>query len=72
MQITRQRADRLRESVKQLVVSYHGQSVGSVTMSAGVAAFPDHGTTGEALVQAADAALYRAKGDGRDRVVVSL
>jgi diguanylate cyclase (GGDEF)-like protein len=71
-QTTRQRADRLRESVKQLFVSHHGQSVGSVTMSAGVAAFPDHGTTGEALMQAADAALYRAKSDGRDRVVVSL
>jgi diguanylate cyclase (GGDEF)-like protein len=69
---TRQRAERVRESVKLLFVSHRGQSVGSVTMSGGVAAFPDHGTTGDALVQAADAALYRAKGDGRDRVVVSV
>jgi diguanylate cyclase (GGDEF)-like protein len=69
---TRQRADKLRQSVQHLFVSHHGQSMGSVTMSAGVAAFPEHGTTGEALVQAADAALYRAKNDGRDRVVISL
>jgi diguanylate cyclase (GGDEF)-like protein len=69
---TRQRAEQLRESVKHLFVSHRGQSIGSVTLSGGVAAFPDHGTTGDALVQAADAALYRAKGDGRDRVVVSV
>jgi diguanylate cyclase (GGDEF)-like protein len=70
-EITRQRAERVRESVKHLFVSHRGQSVGSVTMSAGVAAFPDHGTTAEALIQAADAALYRAKGAGRDRVVLA-
>jgi diguanylate cyclase (GGDEF)-like protein len=71
-EITRKRAERIREAVKHLFVSHRGQSVGSVTMSAGVAAFPDHGTTGEVLTQAADAALYRAKTEGRDRVVVSV
>ncbi len=70
-EITRQRADRIREAVKHLFVAHRGHSVGSVTISAGVAAYPEHGTTGEALVQAADAALYRAKNAGRDRVVVS-
>jgi diguanylate cyclase (GGDEF)-like protein len=69
---TRQRAERIRESVKHLFVSHRGQSVGAVTMSAGIAAFPEHGATGEALTQAADAALYRAKTEGRDRVVVSI
>ncbi|MCS4511402.1 putative bifunctional diguanylate cyclase/phosphodiesterase [Xylophilus ampelinus] len=34
-------------------------------MSAGICLFPQHGTTPEALLQGADAALYRAKGDGR-------
>ena len=70
-EITRQRADRIREAVKHLFVAHRGHSVGSVTLSAGVAAYPEHGTTGEALVSAADAALYRAKNAGRDRVVVS-
>jgi diguanylate cyclase (GGDEF)-like protein len=71
LEITRQRADRLRDAAKHLFVSHRGQSVGSVTLSAGIAAFPDHGITGEALVQAADAALYRAKAAGRDQVVIS-
>jgi len=71
IETTRQRADRIREAVKHLFVAHRGHSVGSVTISAGVAAYPEHGTTGETLVQAADAALYRAKNAGRDRVVVT-
>jgi PleD family two-component response regulator len=36
-----------------------------------VAALPNHGTNEEDLLQAADAALYRTKREGRDRVVVA-
>ena len=43
----------------------------SVTISLGVAAFPDDGTSPGQVVEAADAAMYRAKADGRDRVVAS-
>jgi diguanylate cyclase (GGDEF)-like protein len=45
--------------------------VGKVTASAGVAAFPEHGTEPKALIDAADAAMYRAKKEGRDRVVAA-
>ena len=38
------------------------------TFSAGVAAFPQHGTTGDAILQAADKALYRSKDAGKNRV----
>ena len=41
---------------------------GKVTLSIGVAEFPTHGETPEALIGSADAALYKAKQDGRDRV----
>ncbi len=37
----------------------------------GVAAFPQHGDTAEAVFRAADAALYRAKAAGRNCVVVA-
>ncbi len=41
------------------------------TLSAGVAAFPDHAQSDDELLQAADEALYRAKAEGRDRVCVA-
>jgi diguanylate cyclase (GGDEF)-like protein len=40
-------------------------------LSLGVAVFPEHGATPDALLRAADAALYRAKKEGRDRVVAA-
>jgi diguanylate cyclase (GGDEF)-like protein len=43
----------------------------NLTMSAGVAAFPDHGNRWPELLQAADAALLQAKSQGRNRVVMA-
>jgi diguanylate cyclase (GGDEF)-like protein/PAS domain S-box-containing protein len=62
------RADILREEIKQLKVHYGGQLLGMVSLSIGVALFPDHGATSAEVVRAADQALYSAKRDGRDQV----
>ena len=43
---------------------------GGLTISLGIATFPQHGHEGDSLVRAADQALYMAKRLGRDRVVV--
>ncbi len=69
MEIALERANELNLSVKQL----HMQSTSfkHITISAGVAIFPDHGNNGKDVIKAADAALYRAKEEGRDRVVVA-
>lgn len=61
-------AERLRESFKSLPAD---PPFGPFTFSVGVAARPDHGTTVEELLQAVDDALYRAKREGRDRVVAA-
>jgi diguanylate cyclase (GGDEF)-like protein len=67
---TRKRAEQLRRAVKTLQVRWQDQLLKSTTISLGVAVFPDHGATGEEVIAAADAALYRAKQAGRDRVEI--
>ncbi len=70
-EITRQRAQFLKEAIKHLDVDHRGQPLGRITVSMGVAVFPDHGQTGKALLEAADKALYVSKEEGRDRVTVA-
>lgn len=67
----KQRAEELREKSRQLTVLYHGQALGIITISLGLATFPECATTAEALLRSADTALYRAKTEGRDRVVTA-
>ncbi len=44
-------------------------AAGTITLSVGIAEFPTHGDSPESMIAAADGALYRAKREGRDRVV---
>jgi diguanylate cyclase (GGDEF)-like protein len=44
---------------------------GKVTMSIGIAEYPSHGDTPEELIASADAAMYKAKSQGRNRVVAA-
>lgn len=71
LEIVQQRAEQIREGVKHLRIQHRQQLLGAVTLSLGVACFPLHGSTTEALIQAADSALYRAKATGRDRVITA-
>ena len=66
-----QRAEQLRQGVKQLNVKYQSQSLDMITVSLGLASFPDHGQNDAEIVHAADMALYRAKAEGRDRLAVA-
>ncbi len=63
------KAEELREKVAKLKIEHDNRALGSVTVSIGVAAFPDHAQEAKALLRCADEALYDAKAAGRDRVV---
>ena len=62
-------AEALRQAVQALRVEHMGRELPPVTVSIGVATHHDPVENGEQLVQRADRALYRAKREGRDRVV---
>jgi diguanylate cyclase (GGDEF)-like protein/PAS domain S-box-containing protein len=69
LEITRQRAEQLRNEFGSLKITYRDQPLSGWTLSVGIAVYPDHGRTTEQIIQAADVALYRAKAQGRNCVV---
>lgn len=71
IQTTQARAERIRSKLRELTILHQGKAVGMVSVSVGVAELPQHGTTPKTLLEAADAALYVAKREGRDRVVIA-
>ena len=68
---TQERAEHLRHVAQALQVKYLDRFLQCPPLSLGVAIFPDHGATSEEVIAAADAALYRAKQAGRDRVEIA-
>jgi len=64
-----ERAETLRRRVGELGVRLHGRALREVTISIGVAIYPEHADSGEELLRHTDRALYAAKHHGRNRVV---
>jgi diguanylate cyclase (GGDEF)-like protein len=62
-----ERAEAYRQAFERLPTSRLGPGL-HATLSIGVACYPDDAASGNALIAAADAALYRAKERGRNRV----
>lgn len=68
LQSAREIAERLRHNIE--TISFQGQKEEAyLTVSMGLAAFPEHGTNADDLVQAADHGLYTAKQKGRNQIV---
>jgi diguanylate cyclase (GGDEF)-like protein len=61
-------AEKIREVIKSKPFGGMGDEPIALTVSIGVASYPEHGDSFRGLVEAADQALYRAKQEGRDRV----
>jgi diguanylate cyclase (GGDEF)-like protein len=65
-----QRSETIRRDIERMDVSLGEKPLDRVTASFGVALYPTHADNAEALVRAADDALYQAKENGRNRVCV--
>jgi diguanylate cyclase (GGDEF)-like protein/PAS domain S-box-containing protein len=65
------RANALRLEVKNLTLTQDDKPLGTVTVSIGIAAFPDHARTPEELLRIADRCLYDSKAGGRDRATLA-
>jgi diguanylate cyclase (GGDEF)-like protein len=64
------RAEVIRKAVANLRTELDNDLYSSVTISIGAAIFPQDGQTSELLLRHSDAALYRAKREGRNKVVM--
>ena len=71
LETVRKRAEQIRESARTTRIRTGDKSLDPVTLSIGIAFFPFDGGNPKELLQAADAALYRAKREGRDQVCLA-
>ena len=69
---TRTRAEAIRARIADLRVQQRGRNLGGLTVSLGIALLPEHGSTPEDLLHAADVALYRAKQAGRNQAILAV
>ena len=63
-------AQRIRKQVESLALKANDQQV-KITISGGISCFPMHADDGETLLKKADEALYAAKDQGRNRVIIA-
>lgn len=65
------RCEDIRKKTQLLNIDHRGQKLGTITISIGAALFPVHGETPDQLIIAADTAMYSAKHNGRDQVILA-
>ena len=71
LEVSRTRAEELRKLIADMNVQWDGRSVGGISVSLGVAGFPQHGKSWQEVIKQADQALYLAKKSGRKQVIVA-
>jgi len=68
---TLKRAEQIHEDIRKIRIRHKGSYIDSVQVSMGVVVFSEHGNSAEVLLESADKALYRAKSEGRNKIVVA-
>ena len=68
---THTRALQIQEEIRGISFLYEDKQLGNMTISMGVSAFPDNGDDASTLIRVADNAMYKAKNEGRDRVIIA-
>lgn len=63
-----EKCEEFRQGVEQLSIKFQDISLPHITISIGVAIFPDHGRNSQEIIEAADRALYQCKDNGRNAV----
>lgn len=70
LETSERRAELLLREFRRIVIQYGDMFLNPGALSLGVSAFPGHGASAAALLRVADEALYKAKADGGNRVVL--
>ena len=65
------RATELLQATRELSVMHEGQILPQITVSIGIAVFPQHSNDPDHLIGSSDTALYQAKHEGRDRYAIA-
>ncbi|MBI4399012.1 MAG: diguanylate cyclase [Candidatus Omnitrophica bacterium] len=65
LEVVQKRAQELQEGFKQIQLHYRGKLIENVTLSRGIAVYPQHGILPHELLRYADEALYKAKSECR-------
>jgi len=71
LDVTLERAEEIRQAANRFNITHEGAALDPVTLTVGVAVYPDHATDMAGLLRAADEAMYEAKHAGGDRVLVA-
>lgn len=71
LQTAYERIEQLRSLLEHSVCEQIGKPIGTVTFSAGMAAYPNHGHNLDTLIQTASKALYQAKENGRNCIIIA-
>ena len=71
LDVTLRRAEEIRRAARRFTITHDGSVLDAITVTVGVAVYPDHATDMAGLLRAADEAMYEAKHAGGDRVQVA-